>query len=115
MIRVAPNIASADWPLWTLVWMVSRRASPTSRAAWNMVGVSSSEGLRSAGTLVRSSRMLTTDWVVARLPAVIRVIIRSPGLCQVNILRTVATLSTPALVRVSDMNTSPLLRRMPTQ
>jgi hypothetical protein len=72
-------------------------------------------GERSVGALLRSSIMDTTDWVVARLPAVIRVTKLSPSSTQVNILRNVEMLSTPALVRVSDMNTRPRWRRSPTQ
>jgi hypothetical protein len=43
------------------------------------------------------------------------VIARSPGTFQVNIFLATAKLSKPALVRVSDMNTSPLSSRMPMQ
>jgi hypothetical protein len=98
-----------------LAWITSRSVSPISRAAWNMDGVSRIDGLRSCGALERSSSRLTTDWVVARLPAVISIRMRSPGTCQENILRNTDTLSTPALVRVSDMKTRPLFRRRPTQ
>ncbi len=53
--------------------------------------------------------------VVARFPAVITVMTRSPGTSQLCILRKVETLSTPAFVRVSDMNTSPRSSLSPTQ
>lgn len=80
-----------------------------------MDGASRIEGQRSAGALLRSSSRLTTACVVAKFPAAISVMTRSPGVAQVNILVNVAILSTPALVRVSDINTKPRLRRMPTQ
>ena len=56
-----------------------------------------------SGALERASSKLITACVVARLPAVITVMTRSPGLDQVNILRNFEILSTPAFVRVSDM------------
>ena len=42
--------------------------------------------VRSPGALVRSSSMLMTAWVVARLPAVRSTIMRSPGFSHANIL-----------------------------
>src|SRR6185437_12400748 len=78
-------------------------------------GTPSSECWRSSGVLVRSSNRLITAWVVARLPAVISVTIRSPGTDQWNILRNTEMLSTPELVRVSLISTSPRSITMPTQ
>ena len=88
---------------------------PTSLAVWYMDGVSSRVGARSFTDLVRSSSMLTTDCVVARLPADIKTMTRSPGSSQTCILRKVEMESMPALVRVSDMNTSPRSIFNPTQ
>ena len=88
---------------------------PMVLAIWNMVGAASSELWRSSGALVRSSSWLITLWVVARLPLVISVMTRSPGTDHWNILRKVEMLSTPELVRVSLINTSPLSSIMPTQ
>ena len=65
--------------------------------------------------LVRSSSRLTTACVVARLPADISTMTRSPGSSQTCILRKVEIESMPALVRVSDMNTSPRSIFRPTQ
>ena len=93
----------------------SRKALPVSTAAWNIVGTPSSEWWRSSGALVRSSRRLITAWVVARLPAVISATMRSPGTDQWNILRNTEMLSTPELVRVSLISTSPRSITMPTQ
>src|SRR3546814_11485757 len=92
-----------------------RSTSPIVVATWNIDGDSRIDGWRSSAALVRSSSRLTTACVVARLPADIKVMTRSPGTCQLRILRTCEISSTPALVRVSDMNTSPLLSRIPTQ
>ena len=114
-ISEARNSDSAAGPssLWRItIW---RSVSPTIVATANIDGAARIEGWRSSGALVRSSSRLTTACVVARLPADIRVITRSPGTCQLRILRTCEISSTPALVRVSDMNTSPLFKRMPTQ
>ena len=72
-----------------------------------MVGASISELCRSAGALLRSSSWLITAWVVARLPAVINAMIRSPGTWQWYILRKTEMLSTPELVRVSLISTRP--------
>src|SRR5690606_8262563 len=82
---------------------------------WNIEGASRIEGLRSAGALVRSSRTLTIACVVARLPAVMTVRTRSPGVTQLHIFLKTETLSIPALVRVSDMKTRPLFSLKPTQ
>lgn len=62
-----------------------------------------------------SSSRLTLACVVARLPAVTMVIDRSPGVDHVKSWRPLEKLSTPALVRVSDMKIKLELRRMPTQ
>ena len=58
---------------------------------------------------------LTTAWVVARFPAVSKVTIRSPGIDQQCILRNTEMLSTPELVRVSLISTSPRSSTIPTQ
>ena len=50
-----------------------------------------------------------------RLPEVRMVINRSPCFSNVNSLRAVEMLSTPALVRVSDIKTRPRSNHMPTQ
>src|SRR6056297_570919 len=95
--------------------MTSRRVSATRRAAWNIDGTASTDGVRSPGDFVRSSSRLTTACVVARLPEDSNVMTRSPGSAQTDILRKVEMLSSPALVRVSDMNTSPRSSISPTQ
>src|SRR6056297_844019 len=114
-MRVALNVLSARWPVSAWFAMTSRKVSATMRAAWNMDGTPSSDGARSSGVLLRSSSRLTTACVVARLPAVISVIDRSPGVSQIAIFRKVEILSSPAFVRVSDMNTSPRSSIIPTQ
>src|SRR5690606_8899633 len=104
------------WPFSSWVSRtVSRSSLPASTATWNIVGSSSSELCRSSGVLVRSSRRLITAWVVARLPAVISAIVRSPGTVQWNILRNTEMLSTPELVWVSLISTSPRSSTIPTQ
>ena len=80
-----------------------------------MEGASMIEGLLSAGAFVRSSSIEITDCVVARLPDVRMVINRSPGFSNVNSLRAVEMLSTPALVRVSEAKTRPFSRERATQ
>ncbi|MNR47582.1 hypothetical protein D3C85_1667010 [compost metagenome] len=62
-----------------------------------------------------SARHWRTDWLMARLPAVIITITRSPGSSNTVILRAVEMASTPALVRESDRNTRPASSRMATQ
>ncbi len=79
------------------------------------ISASRIEGARSAAALVRSSKMLTTACVVAKLPAESKVITRSPGIDQVFIFLKTEMLSTPALVRVSDINKSPAFNLRPTQ
>ncbi len=104
---VAPVIARAD--------IVSRSNMPIWLATSNIVGACMIFGLRSSGALLRSSSCAITACVVARLPAVSNVMNRSPGTSQWNILRKVETLSTPELVRLSDMNAMPLSSIIPTQ
>src|SRR5690242_303229 len=106
---------SALWPVVSASLIISRIVLPIKRAVWNMEGISKMEGERSDGILVRSLRTPMTDCVVARLPAESRVITRSPSLDQVHIFLKVDILSTPALVRVSDMNTKPRFNLRPTQ
>ena len=62
-----------------------------------------------------SRSMLTTDWLIDRLPAVAIAMMRSPGRLKMCSLRKVETLSTPALVRVSANMTRPSRSRMPQQ
>src|SRR6266699_2834209 len=62
-----------------------------------------------------SRRMLTTDWVMERLPAEAIAMMRWPGRVKTWSLRKVAMLSTPALVRVSANITRPSRTRMPQQ
>ena len=95
--------------------MTSLTVSPTNRTVWYMDGVSSRVAWRSATALVRSSSRLTTACVVARLPADISTMTRSPGSSQTCIFLKVEIESMPALVRVSDMNTSPRSIFRPTQ
>ena len=114
-MTVALNAESAFWPFVPWLCTTSRSVSPTMRATWNMDGASRIVEWRSPGALDRSSSRLTTACVVARLPAVIMTIARSPRSCQANIFLNTETLSTPALVRVSDMKTRPLSRLRPTQ
>jgi hypothetical protein len=59
--------------------------------------------------------MLTTDWLIDRLPAVAMAITRFFGSLKVCSLRKVEMLSTPALVRVSANITSPSRTNMPPQ
>ena len=80
-----------------------------------MVGAARIDGFRSLGAFVRSSNWLISACVVARLPAVMMVMNRSPGTDQLNILRKVEILSTPEFVRVSDMKAMPLSSNIPTQ
>ena len=87
---------------------------PTMRAAANM----DSAAIRSWPALASPScreRMLTTDWVTERLPAVSNTNSRSPGRSNTNILRKVETRSTPALVRESEAKARPSFTLMPTQ
>src|SRR5262249_25459252 len=62
-----------------------------------------------------SRRMLTTDWLMDRLPADAIAMMRWPGRVKTWSLRKVAMLSTPALVRVSANMTRPSRTRMPQQ
>ena len=62
-----------------------------------------------------SVSMLTTDWLIDRLPEVASAMTRSPGSTKVCSLRKVEMLSSPALVRVSAIITNPSRTRMPQQ
>src|SRR6476660_2112638 len=62
-----------------------------------------------------SRRMLTTDWLMERLPAEAIAMMRCPGRMRTCSLRKVEMLSTPALVRVSANITRPSRTRMPQQ
>ena len=95
--------------------MIPRNSLPISVATWNIVGDCRMILSRWSGSLVRSSSWLITACVVARFPAVISVMIRSPGTCQVNILRNTEMLSTPEFVLVSLISTRPLSSTIPTQ
>ena len=59
--------------------------------------------------------MLTTDWLIDRLPDEDSIITRSPGWRNTLSLRKVEMLSRPALVRVSAIITIPSRTRMPQQ
>ena len=91
-------------------------AWPMRCAAWNMVGafisVSSSPV---SGFSMPSVRMLTTDWLIDRLPEEASAMMRSPGSLNTCSLRKVEMLSRPALVRVSAIITRPSRTRIPQQ
>ena len=94
----------------------SRIARPTSRAAANMVSTLISRSTSPVSALRKPSVTIeSTDWATDRLPAEAKPIARSPGVSNRWSLRNVAMLSTPALVRVSPIITSPSRTRMPTQ
>jgi hypothetical protein len=57
----------------------------------------------------------STDWLIARLPALATAMMRSPGLLKTWSLRKVETLSRPALVLVSAIMTSPSRTKTPQQ
>jgi hypothetical protein len=59
--------------------------------------------------------MLSTDCVMDRLPAEASIITRSLGVLNMCSLRKVEMLSSPALVRVSAIITSPSSTSTPTQ
>src|SRR5580704_14014032 len=59
--------------------------------------------------------MLTTDWLIERLPADAIAMIRFFGSWKMCSLRKVAILSTPAFVRVSANITRPSRTRIPQQ
>ena len=90
---------------------------PTRCAAWNMVGAFISVSVSPVSGFSQPSRsMLTTDWLIDRLPgrgdrhdALRRDCVKT---CS---LRKVETLSTPALVRVSAIITRPSRTRIPQQ
>ena len=91
-------------------------ARPMRCAAWNMVGafisVSSSPVVR---IFMPSVRVESTDWLMARLPALATAMMRSPGLLKTCSLRKVEMLSSPALVRVSAIMTRPSRTSTPQQ
>src|SRR5215470_12376808 len=62
-----------------------------------------------------SRKMLTTDWLIDRLPAEAIAMMRWPPWMKTWSLRKVEMLSTPALVRVSANITRPSRTRMPQQ
>jgi hypothetical protein len=62
-----------------------------------------------------SRNTLATACVIARLPAVCSTITRSPGRWKTVVFRNVLIWSTPALVRESDKNTSPVSSSIATQ
>ena len=67
------------------------------------------------GSSIPSVRVDNTDWLIARLPALATAMIRSPGFEKMCSLRNVETLSSPALVRVSAIMTSPSRTSTPQQ
>ena len=91
-------------------------AWPMRCAAWNMVGAFISVSVSPvAAFCMPSLSMLTTDWLIDRLPEEAIAITRSPELRNTWSLRKVEMLSRPALVRVSAIMTSPSRTRMPQQ
>ena len=85
-------------------------------AAWNMVGAFISVSISPVSGFSKPSRsMLTTDWLIERLPAEAIAMMRSPGILKTCSLRKVEMLSTPALVRVSAIMTRPSRTRIPQQ
>ena len=72
-----------------------------------MLGDSSIDDALLSRVLVCSERKLTTAWLVAKFPAVVSKICRSPGTPHVKVLGYREILSRPPFVRVSDINTSP--------
>ena len=89
---------------------------PTRWAAWNMVGAFISVSCSPvSGFSHPSRRMLTTDWLIDRLPAEATAMMRCPGCTRTWSLRKVEMLSTPALVRVSANITRPSRTRIPQQ
>src|SRR5437660_313907 len=102
------KLTSSDRSAGPSVAWTRRMARPMRWAAWNMVGafisVSTSPVL---GSSIPSVRVDSTDWLIARLPALAIAMVRSPGLEKMWSLRKVETLSRPALVRVSAIMTRP--------
>ncbi len=88
-------------------------ALPTQRAASNRFGQLSR--LDSPWVLMRSASRLSAPCVMARLPADISTITRSPARSNTVVLRKVLIWSTPALVRESDRNTRPASSSIATQ
>ena len=96
--------------------MDRRIARPMRCAAWNMVGAFISVSTSPVcGSSMPSVRVDSTDWLIARLPALAIAMMRSPGLEKMWSLRKVETLSRPALVRVSAIMTRPSRTRIPQQ
>ena len=79
-----------------------------------MLGAENRFGRPSAASICSRSTLVTA-WVMARLPAVCRTRTRSPGRWNTVVLRNVLIWSTPALVRESDRNTSPVSSSIATQ
>ena len=93
-----------------------RIARPMRCAAWNMVGAFISVSISPVvGSSMPSVNVDSTDWLIARLPALAIAMMRSPGLEKIWSLRKVETLSRPALVRVSAIMTRPSRTRIPQQ
>ncbi len=67
------------------------------------------------GSSSPSVRVDSTDWLIARLPALAIAMMRSPGVEKIWSLRKVETLSRPALVLVSAIMTSPSRTSTPQQ
>src|SRR5216684_158763 len=95
---------------------LQRIARPMRCAAWNMVGEFSKVSTSPVcGSSSPSVSVDSTDWLIARLPALATAMMRSPGLLKIWSLRKVETLSRPALVRVSAIMTRPSRTSTPQQ
>ena len=100
-------------PSVALIWRIT---APIRCAALNMVGAFISVSTSPvSGFSTPSLSVDSTDWLTARLPEVATAMMRSPGLRNTCSLRKVEMLSSPALVRVSAIITSPWRTRIPQQ
>ncbi len=110
------KLMSSDCSAIPSVAWTARIARPMRCAAWNMVGAFSRVSMSPVcGSSSPSVRVDSTDWLIARLPALAIAMMRSPGLLKTWSLRKVETLSRPALVRVSAIMTNPSRTSTPQQ
>src|SRR5262249_12486923 len=110
------KLTSSDFSAGPSVSWTQRIARPVRRGAWNMVGAFISVSTSPvSGSSMPSVRVDSTDWLIARLPALAIARMRSPGLAKMCSLRKVETLSRPAFVRVSAIMTSPSRTKIPQQ
>ena len=110
------KLMSSDFSATPSVACTARIARPMRCAAWNMVGAFISVSRSPvSGSSSPSVRVDSTDWLIARLPALAIAMMRSPGLLKICSLRKVETLSSPALVLVSAIITSPSRTSTPQQ